>query len=118
MPWCPQCKYEYKPGKKICPDCGSTLVDKLPETKLRDIKLVRAYQASNELEAITIKSLLEKERIPATIRSLQIPWFDNIVSAGCGVWGEILVSSSDLNRSKEIISDYLRGKEVNGNRAT
>lgn len=115
MPWCPQCKYEYKPGKKNCPDCGSTLVDKPPETKLRDIKLVRAYQASNELEAITIKSFLEKEKIPATIRSLQIPWFDNIVSAGCGVWGEILVSSSDLNRSKEIISDYLRGKEVNGN---
>jgi len=31
MPWCPQCKYEYKAGIKVCADCGCELVDELPK---------------------------------------------------------------------------------------
>jgi hypothetical protein len=30
MPFCPKCKYEYRPGMFDCPDCGSRLVDVLP----------------------------------------------------------------------------------------
>jgi hypothetical protein len=31
MPFCPSCRYEYKPGVWECPDCGARLVEKLPE---------------------------------------------------------------------------------------
>ena len=31
MPWCPNCKYEYKDGIKICADCGAELVGSLRE---------------------------------------------------------------------------------------
>lgn len=31
MPWCPKCKYEYVEGITKCADCGSELVDTLPE---------------------------------------------------------------------------------------
>jgi uncharacterized membrane protein len=31
MPWCPKCKIEYIEGKTTCNDCGTELVDELPE---------------------------------------------------------------------------------------
>ena len=34
MPWCPKCKTEYRDGVTACPDCGSRLVDVLPEEKV------------------------------------------------------------------------------------
>ena len=34
MPWCPKCKTEYRDGVTTCPDCGSRLVDHLPEEKV------------------------------------------------------------------------------------
>lgn len=40
MPWCPKCKLEYVEGIKVCPDCGSTLVDsleKLAKSSLRPV---------------------------------------------------------------------------------
>jgi predicted amidophosphoribosyltransferase len=29
MPFCPQCRYEYRAGLRQCPDCGAELVDEL-----------------------------------------------------------------------------------------
>lgn len=31
MPYCPTCRYEYKPGILTCPDCETALVESLPE---------------------------------------------------------------------------------------
>jgi hypothetical protein len=31
MPFCPNCKYEYKATVSVCPDCNEPLVDVLPE---------------------------------------------------------------------------------------
>lgn len=31
MPWCPNCKTEYREGFTVCADCGSELVDEEPE---------------------------------------------------------------------------------------
>ncbi len=30
MPFCPECRYEYRPGFSTCSDCGATLVAALP----------------------------------------------------------------------------------------
>ena len=34
MPFCPDCRIEYRPGFTICPDCHKHLVDELPEAPL------------------------------------------------------------------------------------
>jgi hypothetical protein len=31
MPFCPNCRSEYRPGIETCADCGAPLVDELPE---------------------------------------------------------------------------------------
>lgn len=36
MPYCPKCKYEYRPGIEICPDCDERLVYSLPDEVLAD----------------------------------------------------------------------------------
>lgn len=33
MAWCPKCKCEYVEGIKVCADCGSELVEELPDEK-------------------------------------------------------------------------------------
>ncbi|MBP9996601.1 MAG: hypothetical protein KBT19_04910 [Lachnospiraceae bacterium] len=43
MPWCPNCKNEYKEGYTVCSDCGATLVDSLSDV-LRPI-----YFSSEEI---------------------------------------------------------------------
>lgn len=51
MPWCPNCKTEYREGITVCADCGATLVDELP--KERDLSVV-AYIAKEET-ALAVK---------------------------------------------------------------
>ena len=31
MPYCPNCRLEYRPGFTVCPDCNKQLVNELPE---------------------------------------------------------------------------------------
>ncbi|MCR4685362.1 MAG: hypothetical protein K5649_07845 [Lachnospiraceae bacterium] len=50
MPWCPNCKYEYKDGIKICADCGATLVSSLDEIYAMEEETKR-----EEMEAYAIK---------------------------------------------------------------
>lgn len=33
MPWCPNCKSEYRDGFTTCAECGAPLVRQLPRTK-------------------------------------------------------------------------------------
>lgn len=37
MPWCPNCKDEYRAGIKVCADCGAELVDELLPDKKEEV---------------------------------------------------------------------------------
>lgn len=37
MAWCPVCKNEYRPGIKVCADCGATLVEELDESPMEAV---------------------------------------------------------------------------------
>ncbi len=46
MPWCPNCKYEYKDGILTCADCGATLVSSLEEIEaMEESKRLKEEQA-------------------------------------------------------------------------
>lgn len=69
MPFCPNCRAEYKAGKKTCAECGVPLVDKLdPEfTESEDWEVV--FTSSQDYEAEMVRSRLEEDGIPARVLS-------------------------------------------------
>lgn len=64
MPFCPNCRYEYLEGIKICPDCNLPLV---PE--LVDEDWVVVYTSDQEYDVQMMKDALESADIDATILS-------------------------------------------------
>lgn len=71
--FCPNCKYEYKPGIEECPDCGAELVEKLerPEpTTERESKFVFLCTAQDLISASLIKETLEKNHITCWLKKL------------------------------------------------
>ncbi len=49
MPWCPNCKTEYQEGIEKCADCGSDLVDELPdEEEVSEAEAAEAETAGAE----------------------------------------------------------------------
>ncbi len=47
MPWCPNCKNEYRKGILVCSDCGAALVEELPEEDNKVIMIARKEEAKN-----------------------------------------------------------------------
>ncbi len=71
--FCPNCKYEYKPGIEECPDCGAALVEKLQEpqpTTNRESKFVFLCTAQDLVSASLIKETLERNQIPCLVKNL------------------------------------------------
>ncbi len=71
--FCPVCKYEYKPGITVCPDCGKKLVEKLPQEDRNknsdNINFVPLPSLPGRVYAEMIKDTLDAKGIPCYIRS-------------------------------------------------
>jgi hypothetical protein len=76
-----------------------------------DESLAVVYKAETEMDAITIRALLEENGISAAVRSRQIPMYDGIARVFDPVWGEVLVFESDLAEAEKLVSDYLEAWE-------
>jgi hypothetical protein len=64
MPVCPNCRYEYVEGIKVCPDCGTPLVDELNEDEW-----VVVYTSDKLYEIQMLKAELDGADIKATVLS-------------------------------------------------
>lgn len=72
--FCPVCKYEYKSGVKVCPDCGEKLIVKLPQEKQNNkadlkISFVPLPNLPGRVYADMVKDTLDAKGIPCYIRS-------------------------------------------------
>jgi hypothetical protein len=69
MPYCPNCRYEYKEDIKECPDCGAFLADKLKEEESpQGINYVPLRTLPSRLYAEMLQEALKKEGIPSIIK--------------------------------------------------
>lgn len=78
MSFCPKCKYEYRDGIKMCPDCDLPLKAHLheeePEPKYTEEALVTLVRVYDRLEADIMKGVLDSAGIPCYIQSDVSPY--------------------------------------------
>jgi hypothetical protein len=76
MPFCPKCRYEYKPEIRECPDCGVRLVEKLPDKQVtgeedpltQNGHYIPLQSLPSRLYAQMLQEALENEGIPSLIK--------------------------------------------------
>jgi hypothetical protein len=77
MPFCPNCRFEYRPEIWECPDCKVRLVDKLPDEEIpkrkeddttQNVNYVPLRSLPSRLYAQMLKEALENESIPSLIK--------------------------------------------------
>ena len=74
MPWCPNCKYEYKEGITVCADCGAALVDSLEEIEAME-------EAARLKEEQDLKQMKEELRNKITEHAEELQLQDDEVKA-------------------------------------
>lgn len=108
MPFCPNCRYEYKPEVWKCPECGARLVDKLPVEKppespnfvpLRNLpSRMYAQMLQEALKNEGIASMIKgDEGIPLRTTTIHIP------VSKITIW----VPEKDLEKAEEIADQML-----------
>lgn len=72
MPFCANCRYEYRPGITMCPDCNQPLVDKLaPRTAATtpDQSWVPVCDVPSDFNSSLARGALESRNIPSIVMS-------------------------------------------------
>jgi hypothetical protein len=107
MPFCPKCRYEYRPDIKKCPDCDAKLVDELPvekEPTIDAVDLVRVASYQFEIEAQEAVLNLSQHGIPAQIANEKIAQTDVILAwADGGV--HVVVREDDAARARKVLEE-------------
>jgi hypothetical protein len=114
MPFCPNCRTEYRPGFVKCSDCGQPLTDKLPDNPA-DVTpedyLVSAFDPPDPLIGQSLAALLEENGIRCILKSEQIPVYANVAMMLRSRWGQLMVLEGDRARAENMINEYLSAPE-------
>ncbi len=118
MPWCPNCKEEYREGFFKCSDCGATLVDKLPQadsiqsdnnSDQREtdsnilIEPCLLLSVSDGIQAKLIEGLLQNSNIPFYTKDRECGGYLKIYM-GFSVFGtDIYVDKNSYDKAKELM---------------
>ena len=91
MPWCPNCKNEYKAGYTVCADCGATLVDSLEDSK-------KAVYFGEENELYQISDFMRANGL----KNAEISYDKKE-----GTY-ELIVEADDVAKAQKMINVYLQ----------
>lgn len=64
---------------------------------------ISVYKAQNELMALTVKDMLDENKVACMIRTNVIAGIDWSLKA---IWGEVLVFAADEDRALELIGGF------------
>ena len=105
MPYCPVCKYEYRPDVDRCPDCGARLVDQLPEDpEPPDVEFAQVASYRTDLEAQEARLRLKASGIWSVIVNETMSQTD-IAMAWAEGGVKLAVRKEDATRATRILTD-------------
>lgn len=108
--FCPECKYEYRGGITVCPECGAELVETLakPEPSPEFDPNERACilcTACDEFEADIIVAKLGAEGIYAYKKFQGSDSYNRIILGRTVLGVQIIVGSKSLAAAREILEN-------------
>lgn len=98
MPWCPNCREEYRQGFKNCSDCDTELVDELPPLA-ENAETVVMNNCSCDTFLTTTADLIEAEVIESYLNEERIP----VMKAGGGLGVNIYVPAELLEEAMRVV---------------
>lgn len=113
--FCPNCRYEYLPDVKVCPDCGAELVVELPPIEKEEppsedeTKLVTVLITSDLTLVAIAKSILEEAKIDYYARGADPAYRLATYYARMPV--EIQVDDKHANEARELLKE-LENSEI------
>jgi elongation factor P--beta-lysine ligase len=117
MPFCPECKVEYRSGSTTCTDCKVDLVEAWPAPSPEEVREKNLYKLdelaeladfSHFSEAEMIRELLAANQIESTIRGES----DQIYAGSPTRPVTLLVEKHNLDSAREIYEAYFAGIEI------
>lgn len=112
MPWCPECKTEYREGFSVCADCGCALTwhrprEDTPEGPGENGAWEHLVFLYNEMEADIVTGLLETEGIPV-IKTYKGMGVLHKVYTGKATVVDLFVPAERLAQAKELLAAQTR----------
>jgi hypothetical protein len=104
MPYCPDCRYEYRNDVSDCPDCDTPLVEALPGHQ--PLRLVEVYRGRSP-EVRILEEALRQEGIPSLVRPVE-PLMGLIGDLAQPMFSQLLVSAEEYERRQQVIDDCLQ----------
>lgn len=113
LPFCPNCKTEYREGFTHCADCGAPLVPALPPAP--EAPEVPAYPSEPAL-LMHCPSSFEADATVALLQSFSIPCYtqpdmgaEKAYTGFCLTGGAIFVEKARLDEARDIVEGFRRG---------
>jgi len=115
MPFCPQCKAEYKAEVSTCPDCQVDILPGLAPTQVPEyVDWYVVESVPSEVAGILLKSVLEAAGIEVYLRCHEMPAHGGIKgNAGKSEWGDLLVPVNLLPRAQACLKAYFDSLQEN-----
>ena len=108
MPYCLNCRDEFEDWVEVCPDCGISLVDELPNPLteiMSDEPLVRIATAPNEAIAHMWSGILEDNGIHCLLKSENLRAAMYVLPFNTQY--EIQVLASEAVKATEILTPFV-----------
>jgi hypothetical protein len=101
--FCPKCRYEYREGLNVCPDCNVELIDTLKAEREKQpefIEYVELLITYNPADVAMIKSLLDAENITYFFNAEEFMYVRPLAEPA-----RLMVKKDEAEKAREILQD-------------